>query len=658
MIRPLCGRVSPFVGKSLASIVARSACANDIPSTAKLLRQGVKEWGRPAFVAFTHVDAARDLAVLLGLSVDDVVNRMHAKTVGERSNRIDWFGTPLERRFLEAPKRRFSPLGLELSDFVSAEWMIRPLAYCPETFDRLRHECPHCDAQLGWDRALGVSVCEKCDLDIRLGPAHLLSEERRPAYSVIAGLISTEASRRAESVERVPDRFRAWQPGDLFSAIVDLGFARGCPETPSSSALANGDFRGFTEEHLFLGYDLLMHWDNSIQGMLKEIIRGQGAASSRGTPQSLGMLRRFFYANATRTALVDLMRAEVPTALRNLNMPLRVARNSVLLGVKREGTLSLRDARERYRIDNRLLARLVDKADCFIARHDSKFGTRLFHEERLAEAISSFRSATSIEALSRELGVPPCIVEACENLGLFERVAVRDAQLLAGSMILYETSSVRAFIEAFERSKTSSPDLHNISFLEGMRGEIIPEVWALILKALAEGKLAFQIDRAAGAWSSSIRVNPSEIEHAIAELSSLPLPKTICMSMGNAAVLLGISPTSLGCAARAGLLTAERHESGYSVTLGDLDAFRSAFVFNQELNEAYAQSGVSWRAQVKRAGLKPVALLGGRHCWNRRALEAVVGRVARNGIGDHKSRLARNSESSVEDRYPAKLLKI
>lgn len=634
MTRPLCGRVTPFVGESLASIVARSACVNDIPSTAKLLRQGVKEWGRPAFVAFTHVDAASDLAVLLGLPVDDVVNRTHAKTAGERSNRIDWFGTPLERRFLEAPRRRFSRLGLAFSDFVRAEWMVRPLAYCPETFDRLRHECPHCDAQLGWDRAVGISVCEKCDLDIRLGPAHLLSEERRPAYSVITGLVSTDPGRRAQSVERFPDRFRDWQPGDLFSAIVDLGFARGCPATPSSSPLANGDFRGFTEEHLFLGYDLLMHWDEVFPGMLQEILQSQGSMSSRGTPHSLGLLRRFFYANASRTALVDLMRTEIPSTLRNLKMPLRVVRNSVLLGVKREGTVSLRDARERYKIDNRLLARLVDQADCFIARHESKFGTRLFHEEMLANAIHSFRTATSIEALSRELGVPPCIVEACESLGLFERVAVKDAQLLAGSMILYETTSVKAFINAFERRETTSPDLQNISFLEGMRGQLLPAAWALILKALAEGKLAFQVDRAAGAWSSAIRVDPSEIERAIAELPSHPLPKAMRMSMGNAAVLLGISPTSLGCAARAGLLTAERHESGYSVALGHLDAFRRDYVFNQELNEAYAQSGVPWRAQVKLAGLKPVALLGGRHCWDRRSLEAVVGRVAQSGIGD------------------------
>lgn len=168
-----------------------------------------------------------------------------------------------------------------------------------------------------------------------------------------------------------------------------------------------------------------------------------------------------------------------------------------------------------------------------------------------------------------------------------------------------------------------------------MRGHLVPAAWALILKALAESKLAFQVDRAAGAWSSAIRVDPSEIERAIAELPSHPLPKAIRMSMGNAAVLLGVSPTSLGCAARAGLLTAERHESGYSVALGHLDAFRLDYVFNQELNEAYAQSGVPWRAQVKHAGLKPVALLGGRHCWDRHSLEAVVGRVARSGIGDH-----------------------
>lgn len=632
MTRPLCGRVTPIAGESLASVVARSACANVSPSTAKLLRQAGIRWGQPAFVPFTQNDSAPQLADLLGISIDDVTGRMHTKIAGERSNRVDWFGTPLERRFLEAPRRRFSRLGLQSADFARATWMVRPLSFCPENFDRLQHECPHCDACLGWDRALGISVCEKCEGDIRSGTVDLLPEELRPDYSVIAGLVSTDPARRAECLGGFPAPFCNWQPGDLFSAVVDLGFARGSPETPSSSPLANGDFSDFQNEHLFLGYDLLMRWDDVFPNMLQEIISGQAQASTRGTPNSLGLLRRFFYANASQTPLVDLMRAEIPPAIRNLNMPLRVARNSVLLGVKREGTISLRDAKDKYRIDNRILARLVDTADCFIARHDSKFGTRLFDEEGLATAIDAFRTATTIEVLARQLGVPPCIVEACEKVGLFTRVNVNDAQLLAGSMTLYDPHSVTAFIGALERQDGSPTVPSNVSLLQGMRGQLSPSAWAHIFKALAEGALPFEIDREKGAWSSSILVQRSDLKGALRALPGYPLPDDLRVSMGNAALFLHESATSLGSVARAGLLTAERHDTGYSVALRDLDAFHRAFVFSQEVNETHGRLDPPWRHLVDRAGLKPVGCFGGHNCWNRRALNAIIDGVGNGGI--------------------------
>jgi hypothetical protein len=71
-------------------------------------------------------------------------------------------------------------------------------------------------------------------------PVRLLTEEWQSTYSIICGLIATDAARRAVSVKSFPDPFGAWQPGDLFSAIVDLGFAIGSPGGPSRSPLGSG----------------------------------------------------------------------------------------------------------------------------------------------------------------------------------------------------------------------------------------------------------------------------------------------------------------------------------------------------------------------------------------------------------------------------------
>lgn len=630
MIRPLCGPITPIAGESLASIMARAAYANVVPSPATLMRHASMESGQPAYVAFTQIGAASKLADLLGIPIDEVTARMHPK-LDRLSPPIDWFGTPLERRFLEAPRRRFSPLGLRSSQHIRAEWMVRPLSYCPDNLDRLSHECPHCGAKLGWDRTLGVAVCEHCEGDLRAIPACFLPDDLRPAYGVISGLVSTDPRRRAASLEQFPAPFRTWRPGDVFAAIVDLGFVRGQPASRSSTALANGDFRHLEDEHLFLGLDLLMNWEDKFPTMLQEVVDNRKSTSAGSTPESLGVLRRFFYSNARQSALVDLMRREIPIALRKLNMPLRVARNSILLGAKREGAISLRDARQKYRIDNRLLARLVDQADCFITRHESKFGTRLFHEDGLARAIDAYRAATTRESLCRTLGAPPCIVDACEREGLFDRIGIKDAQLLAGEVVLFDTESVEAFIRALQRPRASSLKTIDVSLVHGMRGQLVPATRALIFKALVNGELAFRVIPAEGGLSSSIHVNSSELQRALNNLPTNPLPKDLRMSMGNAALILGESALSLGGAARAGLLTAERHDTGYSVALKDLQTFHDAFVFSHELNETHAEMETPWRTYVDGAGLKPVGRFGGRHCWDRQAIEEIINRVDENG---------------------------
>lgn len=119
---PLFGRVEPIAGESLLSLIARTAQVNVHDRLAAMLDEVDLGRARTANIPFSRVDHAYRLARLLSVEVDEIASRMHPRIGGESPHYIDWYGTPLERRFIKTTMRRFAPKGLRTSPHHRAVW--------------------------------------------------------------------------------------------------------------------------------------------------------------------------------------------------------------------------------------------------------------------------------------------------------------------------------------------------------------------------------------------------------------------------------------------------------------------------------------------------------------------------------------------------------
>ena len=158
---PLLITVSPKVGESLNSIIARASCENAVERPRVLLNLVGLSTLRPDYIAFTKLEYSEALAQLL--SIDSTSFRTFFHPFFDRDSAaslVDWFGTPLPRRYINPQVRRYSPSSLRKSGHHRAQWMIEPLRYCPESLELLSSDCPICGATLGWRKTLRVTVCE------------------------------------------------------------------------------------------------------------------------------------------------------------------------------------------------------------------------------------------------------------------------------------------------------------------------------------------------------------------------------------------------------------------------------------------------------------------------------------------------------------------
>lgn len=193
-VTPLLGRCNPIPGESLMSLIARTCVASGFRNLSTVLSTvGVSS--RPPFVPFTRREDAEVIAALLRVETSAVTARMH---VGTRDI-IDWFGTPLRRSFIEARERRYSPESLRQSAHHPASWMLRPLAYCPSSFELLSATCPHCRRAIGWDHTRGIDRCEFCQewLTDRVPPKVPVADRADAAR--VAAIIAVDASERVRA---------------------------------------------------------------------------------------------------------------------------------------------------------------------------------------------------------------------------------------------------------------------------------------------------------------------------------------------------------------------------------------------------------------------------------------------------------------------------
>ncbi|MFN3634872.1 MAG: hypothetical protein ACK4UZ_03995 [Rhizobium rhizophilum] len=404
---------APIGGESLPGYLARLAAINHLPSVDALLADAGVSWRSPDISRIIEGHVSRVAAV-----VEIEPRRLESLMVKHTGSHAEFFGVRLHRRRILHGTRRVSPRALRASPHHRVAWMVRPLSFCSEGWDRLIDRCPDpvCGLTLGWKSSYGVECCGACGFDLRMAEATEVPEAERPALSVLAGLVSPEAALRTEAVNALPAALRRLPPAVLFE--IALSCAQADTDNPHE-ADRRITSAPLSPTELARGIGYLIDYPASLEAKA----RTSGANAS----QAPFFVRLSRLAREAPAATV----AEFLDEAVRLAEPIRHGPARLQALRKAEDCLTLREAAAMLKISRSEAKKLADSGDLpsSTRRGDERIH-RWFEQKNVAELAARLRQQISPLAFSREYGLPMDGVEQLvdmEIIALSESRAVRIA---------------------------------------------------------------------------------------------------------------------------------------------------------------------------------------------------------------------------------------
>ena len=212
--------VTPIEGESLLGLVTRTAHENVLPSSFTLLSRAGQTYGhRPTAATFEDLDQDH-LATILGVNFEDVAARCHAAR--EDRGFVDFFGAGVRRDDLITRQRYFSPASLSSSPHHRALWMLKPVTFCPESWEFLTNQCHECGAVQRWRSAGAITACDECCADLRAAAPALVPRELHADLAFLTGLIDPRQEARRVARTSLPAPLAGLDGGDVFELAVAL----------------------------------------------------------------------------------------------------------------------------------------------------------------------------------------------------------------------------------------------------------------------------------------------------------------------------------------------------------------------------------------------------------------------------------------------------
>jgi len=615
-IAPLLGRREPIEGESLMSLVARSCDASGFRKISNVLGSiGIAS--SPPFLPFTQMDRVDDIAALIRVCRGQVRVRMHA---GGREV-VDWWGEPLRRAFLEAKTRRYSPASLRASAHHRASWMIRPLPFCTESYEILRSDCPACGRRLGWSHTRGIDHCEFCGASLTEAVTVVLGAASQVDAARIASLVSVDAVERGQAVVSLPDPFKQWRPGDVFEAVVELGFAahriEAKPDHKGAIRLGEGRYRDITTLMLLSGLKILDEWPDSLTTLVDQIGTATNTTGSTGLNDCLGPLSKFFQRQRAGFPLVDAIAAEAATAFRAARIPVKSTALKRMAPPDDDGLISEKEALARFNITQRALRRLNDESDIVVLRRASI--SKLYDHERLGEVIAAYRSSKTATEAVRILGVPDFALPALAARGLINLETDRGAILLSGSDQLVTAASLEW--AAHIQGLTGETGSIRKPLSEVLRHILSPEAWARAIENALSGTI---ITTDAGlSLTDRLLVEPAKI-YGLLKQSDWSFPGDAGVSCIMAGKLIGQGDVLMSKAVTEGAIEGTVGRYSHTIRLADLHAFDRRFAFTNDIARRLGCSPQGAAKQLRAAGLRPVRLVFRMAIWDSVEAEAAL----------------------------------
>jgi hypothetical protein len=617
-VAPLLGRREPIVGESLMSVLARACSASGFRNISGVLSSiGISS--PSPFVPFTQATRAADLAALLRVREDQIVARMHP---GGREI-VDWWGEPLRRVFLEARSRRYSPASLRLSAHHRAAWMIRPLPFCPESYELLSSECPDCRRTLGWTHTRGLDRCEHCGSWLTDTAPGTVGRASRADASRVAALVSFDPVERERAIRSLPDPFSRWRASDVFEAVVELGVASHRLDVPSNRQgaliLGDGRYEEITTPILLAGLGMLDRWPGSLTMLVDRIGASANLTGSTGLADCLGPLGKFLQHHRVGSPLTDAIAAEAATAFRAARIPVKSTALARFAPPDDDGLISEKEVLEQFDIYQRHLRRLDKASDTLVLKRASV--SKLYDRARLERAVAAFRAAKTSAEAARILGVPGFALPVFGSRGLIDLEDDRDAILLSDADCLVTNESLARLLRQAEglRHSSGSP-LKPLSHV--LRRIFSPEAWAVALEVALSGEASIAAQPASN-LADQLMVAPGAICAALGQ-SEWSFPGDIGVSCITAGKLIGQSDVLMSKAVTEGAIAASVGNHRHTIQLRDLHEFSSEYAFTNEIAALLGCSAQSAGKHLRAAGLHPARMVYRMVLWDRRGAEEAL----------------------------------
>lgn len=467
----------------------------------------------------------------------------------------------------------------------------------------LADHCGNCGKPLGWLGTKGIDHCEHCGASLTRVAAAQIDADLVPEAAEVAALVSPSADLRGRAAKRLPAPFCDWEPGHIFAAIVNLGPIGANPEqrgrASAAIAMARGDFRQCDVNQLCTGYSLVTEWPESLIDLLDAVtapVRNEGG----DWQDTLGQLGRFFHHHAPDTPIGRLLRSEIPHALRKLPIPFPVVRNSTLLGIPRQDTIGLAEARREFRIDNRVVARLKGRAEGALTSPASRHRTHLFDRARLAKSVCIYREAVGLKAIAKGLGIPPYCVNSLAACGL----------------PIFDGQSARSLFATLD-AISPAPE-GGIPLAVALQWRLHSEQWAGAFKAVVNGQVrVLGVNRHVQARSDRLLVDAAELGRLVNALPRKQEVPEATLTASMTARLLGMQLGFVMQAVRHGVLPAARIKSNLlAIPLSGVATFVREYVTTSEIKFRLSGVAGSFR-RYDRIGVSAERVLCKSPIWRR-----------------------------------------
>jgi hypothetical protein len=443
--------------------------------------------------------AIQRLATLLKTTSAEINKRVHRSLVSSECRRIDFFGVPISADYRSKRIRRVSPRALAIAQYHRAVWDLRVFSFDPKTKEALIETCPVCKQKLGWSRARGPYVCDRCVdadglacVDLRDFPQQLVEVADAEALDFVTELVDPDPEKRAAALRRSAGPFAGLSASQLFETAVAFACALAMSSEGANNTLERPknieEYKRFTPEILALAGGALM--GNKGFTAIADRIRA-GAAKRRGyygVKKELGPLLNMttdprlapeIKLVLKKLVVDDMGRTAQGNALRRADY----ARDWRYLTIEALAKVSGLPRKNLGWLANSGAVPVIKAANAGLS-------PRLMKVSDVAPLVEAFEDAMHENFAARTLAVKPYVLADLVERKLIKRLDGPVLGLFQGKGPYYRKSSVEALAAKIKDQARQTPPLPKgmrISQAVKMLGET-PIPWAAVIAAITSGR--------------------------------------------------------------------------------------------------------------------------------------------------------------------------